>query len=145
MNRTFAIAGYPTKAVRQLRGGGAGWSAQAGHQVAGADRDDQDAHQAADQDVGQAVLDPGVGASVSLAPSPLAGATGRAETCGSGLNDPNSSSTVTPSGRAKANATRSDGSEKPDSTAEMACRDTPAIAASCCSENPRACRASRSR
>ena len=37
------------------------WSAQAGHQVAGTDRDDQDAHQAADQDIGQAVLNPGAG------------------------------------------------------------------------------------
>ena len=33
----------------------------------------------------------------------------------------------------------------PDSTAEIACRDTPAMSATCCWENPRACRASRSR
>ena len=42
-------------------------------------------------------------------------------------------------------ATRNDGSEMPDSTAETACRDTPAMLAICSWENPRARRASRSR
>ena len=37
------------------------------------------------------------------------------------------------------------GRSRPDSTAETAWRDTPAMPASCCCENPRACRASRSR
>ena len=50
-----------------------------------------------------------------------------------------------PSARASARATRNDGSEMPDSTAETACRDTPAMLASCSWENPRACRASRNR
>jgi len=40
-------------------------------------------------------------------------------------------------------ATRSDGSECPDSTEETACLLTPAIDASCCCENPRAWRARR--
>jgi hypothetical protein len=38
-----------------------------------------------------------------------------------------------PSARASARATRKDGS---DSTAETACRDTPAILATCCRKNP---------
>ena len=37
------------------------------------------------------------------------------------------------------------GLSAPASTADTACRDTPAIPASCCWEKPRACRASRSR
>ena len=47
--------------------------------------------------------------------------------------------------RASPGAACRDGADWPDSTAEAACRDTPAMAASCSRENPRACRASRSR
>ena len=47
--------------------------------------------------------------------------------------------------RARARATRSEGSECPDSTADTACLVTPATPASCCWDRPRACLASRSR
>ncbi len=73
-------------------------------------------------------------ARVTRAPSSPSGATGRAPTTGAGTPGPNSSSTVTPSALARARATRSDGSECPASTADTACRDTPAIPASCCWE-----------
>ena len=82
---------------------------------------------------------------MTLAPLPPSGATGAAATGITGLSGPNNSSTVRPSARASAMATRNDGSLMPDSTAETACRDTPAMLATCCWENPRACRASRNR
>ena len=96
-------------------------------------------------DSGRATNSSPIGASMTRAPLFPTGATGRAETGETGLPGPNSSSNVRPSARARASATRSDGSERPDSTAETACRDTPAMPASCCWENPRAWRASRSR
>ena len=78
-------------------------------------------------------------------PGALTGAIGRASTGSPGSPGPNSSSTVMPSARARPRATRSEGSEWPDSTAETACLVTPATPASCCWDRPRACRASRSR
>ena len=66
-----------------------------------------------------------------------------AATGAAGSPGPNSSSTDMPSAWASASATRSDGSECPDSTAETACLLTAAMDASCCCENPRTCRASR--
>jgi hypothetical protein len=95
-------------------------------------------------DSGSATNSSPMGASATRASWPPSGATGRAATGETGPPGPNSSSTVKPSARARARATRSDGSDRPDSTAETAWRDTPAIPASCCCENPRACRASRS-
>ena len=59
------------------------------------------------------------------APAAPSGASGRAGTCGSGDGRPEISSTVMPRARPSASATRSDGSDSPDSTAETACRDTP--------------------
>lgn len=95
-------------------------------------------------DSGSATNSSPMGASATRAPWSPSGATGRAATGDTGLPGPNRSSTVTPSAWARARATRSDGSDRPDSTAETAWRDTPAMPASCCCENPRACRASRS-
>ena len=83
---------------------------------------------------GSATKDSPTWASVTRAPSPPSGATGRAPTTGTGIPGPNSSSTVTPSALARARATRNDGSECPASTADTACRDTPAMPASCCWE-----------
>ena len=84
-------------------------------------------------------------ASATREPGALTGATGRASTGSPGSPGPNSSSTVMPSARARPRATRSEGSEWPDSTADTACLVTPATPASCCWDRPRACRASRSR
>ena len=80
----------------------------------------------------------------SRAPRPAIPATLVAVTSAAGSPGPNSSSTDMPSACPSASATRSDGSECPDSTADTACLLTPAMPASCCCENPRACRASRS-
>ena len=60
-----------------------------------------------------------------------------------GVPGPNTSSTLRPSARASPSATRSEGSDLPDSAAETACRDTPTIPASCFWERPLATRASR--
>src|SRR6266566_2836535 len=84
-------------------------------------------------------------ASATREPGPPVTATGRASTGSPSSPGPNSSSTVTPSARARPRATRSEGSEWPDSTADTACLVTPATPASCCWDRPRACRASRSR
>ena len=54
-------------AIPACRWPGRAGSAQAGPQVPGADRDDQDADQAADQGVGHAGLDPGSGVAASQA------------------------------------------------------------------------------
>ena len=84
-------------------------------------------------------------ASATRVPSPPTGATGCASTGSAGSPGPNSSSTVRPSARDSASATRSEGSEWPDSTADTACLVTAPMPASCCWDRPRACRASRSR
>ena len=84
-------------------------------------------------------------ASATREPGPLTAATGCASTGSPRSPGPNSSSTVMPSARAKPRATRSEGSEWPDSTADTACLVTPATPASCCWDRPRACLASRSR
>ena len=78
------------------------------------------------------------GASATRPALPRSGATLTAVTGVVGSPGPNSSSTDRPSAWASASATRSDGSECPDSTADTACLLTPAIDASCCCENPRA-------
>ncbi len=74
---------------------------------------------------------------------PASRATLTAVTGAVGSPGPNSCSTDMPSAWARASATRSDGSEWPDSTADTACLLTPAMPASCCCENPRVCRAIR--
>jgi hypothetical protein len=84
-------------------------------------------------DGGSATNSSPIGASVTRASSP-SGTTGRAVTGDAGLPGPNRSSTVRPSARARARATRSDGSDRPASSAETSWRDTPAIPASCCCE-----------
>ena len=84
-------------------------------------------------------------ASATRDPGLLTGATGRASTGSPRSPGPNSSSTVMPRARARPRATRSEGSECPDSTADTACLVTPATPANCCWDRPRACRASRSR
>ena len=76
---------------------------------------------------------------------PPSGASGRAVTSGAGLPGPNSSSTVMPSAWARASATRSDGSDRPDSTADTAWRDTRPSRPAAAGDRPRAWRASRSR
>ena len=83
------------------------------------------------------------GASATRSVLPRSGATLTAVTGAAGSPGPNSSSTDRPSAWARASATRSDGSEWPDSTADTACLLTPAMDASCCWEKPRAWRASR--
>ena len=89
---------------------------------------------------GSATNDSPIGASVTRAPAePLlvaaaSGPTRRADTEATAPSAPNSSSTVMPSAWASASATRSDGSDWPDSTADTACRETPAMPASCCWE-----------
>ena len=79
-------------------------------------------------------------ARVTLAPSPPGGATGLTGIDGGRLAGPNRSSTVMPSARDSANATRRDGSDRPDSTLETACRDTPAILATAYWDSSRAWR-----
>jgi hypothetical protein len=74
------------------------------------------------------------------APSLPGGATGLTGMGGAGLAGPNSSSAVLPSARDSANATRRDCSDRPDSTLETACRDTPAILATAYWDSSRAWR-----
>ena len=60
---------------------------------------------------GSATYPAPIGARVTLAPSSPSGATGLAATDGTGVADPNTSSTVMPSAWASASAVRRDGSD----------------------------------
>ena len=81
---------------------------------------------------GSATCPSPTGTRVTLAPLLPSGATSLAVTGTTESSVAKSSSTVRPSARHSAMATRRDGSDAPDSTAEIACRDTPAISATCC-------------
>src|SRR5215469_897992 len=82
-------------------------------------------------------------ASATLEPLSSTGAIGRAWTVRTGATDPNTSSALNSKARARASATRSEGPDLPDSARETSWRDTPAVSANRCCENPLACRADR--